>query len=356
MIRAARMLVRVIITVLCFGFYATLAWTQESMPEEVRENYPEESFIVRSGSGETPEAAADNARFEIVKYFESNISGETFVNEWAKSRSKRGKTTEERFTAVTNTILIGASRELPGVDIVSESYDKKRNTYNAWAALDKRKHMSYLSEKILSLDNGINQTLSTLSDDDLSHLRILSQIMQNLLLREEARRDLMLLEIGPVAPSRESDLQRVMSGLDSLIADAFDVGLIFENDMDGAIRSGIVKGITDAGIRVKEYPGKYTAIDEGNDLLLTVENNVNNHVRSKTFNNKEFTFYFVNWALNLKAIDPATEEVISTWIGKGETNGSFEDQAFERMTSKILETQVPEMSNWVYEAIFKPEQ
>jgi hypothetical protein len=147
-----------------------------------------------------------------------------------------------------------------------------------------------------------------------------------------------------------------MSGLDSLIADAFDVGLIFEGDINGAVRSGIIKGITDAGIRVKEYPSRYTAIDEGNDLLLTVENAVNPQVRSRKFNNKEFTFYFVNWTLGMKAIDPATEEVISTWIGKGETNGSYEDQAIERMISNIMGKQVPELSNWVYQAIFKPEE
>ena len=139
--RAAHMLLHVIISAF---IVTTIASAQESMPRDVRDNYPEESYIIRSGSGETPEAAADNARFEIVKYFESNISGETLVNEWAKSQSKRGKTSEERFTAVTNTILIGASRELPGVDIVSESYDKKRKSYEAWAALDKRKHMTFL--------------------------------------------------------------------------------------------------------------------------------------------------------------------------------------------------------------------
>ena len=178
--------------------------------------------------------------------------------------------------------------------------------------------------------------------------------MNDLILRGQTRQDLSLLDNGYGINSSEILLHRVVTSLDSLIAEAFDVGLVFNSDVDSRIRTGVIKGITDAGIRIKEYADFAAAAAEGNDMVIDVGNGVTTQSRTTKINNKEFTFHFANWILSLKAMDPETQEIIDSFFQKGETNGSYEDQAKQRMLNKILRTNVPAISNWVYAAIFKP--
>jgi hypothetical protein len=60
--------------------------------------------------------------------------------------------------------------------------------------------------------------------------------------------------------------------------------------------------------------------------------------------------------LSVKTIDPETQEIINTLVQKDKSNGSYEDQAYERMVDTILQDQIPAVSKWVYESIFKPEE
>ena len=80
----------VVLSLLLCGISADLC-AKVKLPKKIRKKFSEDMYIIRSGSGETPENAAESARFEIVKYFESKISGETFIHEWAKSKKTKGK-------------------------------------------------------------------------------------------------------------------------------------------------------------------------------------------------------------------------------------------------------------------------
>ena len=120
----------------CLSVKALNIYAQDKMPEELQRRYTKDLYIVSSGYGDTSEDAAESARFEIAKYFEAKISGETLVKQWAKSKTKRGKTIEERLTEISNTIIIGASRDIPGIEIVSSKYVKKSKSYQTWAVLE----------------------------------------------------------------------------------------------------------------------------------------------------------------------------------------------------------------------------
>ena len=342
---------------LCIVFLSEVCFqvsAQEHVPKDIRSKYSEDKYIIRSGNGESSESASESARFEIAKYFESIISGESLVNQWAKSQTMRGKTTEDRFTKISNTIMVSASREIPGIEIVSVIQDKKSKAYEAWVVLEKSVYSTFLSDRIQKIDSLVNHRLSNLQMNDLNLVRTYSQIMSDLLLREQARQDVSLLDSGFMVGSNEILLNRVMTGLDSLIAEAFDVGLVFNGEVNSKVRAGIIKGISDAGIRVKEFAGFQAAVDEGNDMIIAVEHETSSRSTSKTFNKKEFTFYFANWVLSVNAIDPETQEVINSFMKEDETNGSYEDQAAQRMITKILQTNVPAITGWVYEVIFKP--
>lgn len=327
----------------------------QSIPRAIRNNYPEDRFIVRFGSGEKSESAADNARFEITKYFESKISGETLVREWAQTKTTRGKTIENQLTEFSNTIMIGSSRDIPGIEIVSNEYDKKAKIYEAWAVLEKGKYIATLLDRVKNIDSKVEYQLANIPDGDLNRIRISSQVISDLILREQSLLDLSLLESGAGITSENIVLYRVMSSLDSLIADAFDVGVVYENEIDSKVKAGIVKGISDAGIRIREYADVNTAAEDGIDLLITVEHSVTSRSTSSTINNREFNFFFASWVLSIQAKEPDTQDVITTYVRNDETNGGNAAQALDRMTNKILREQVPAVSKWVYDSILKPE-
>jgi|GEM_PF-4326575 hypothetical protein len=339
-----------------FAETAPGVFAQEKLPRALRKKYSADTNIIRFGSGATAEDAAESARFEIAKYFEAKISGETIVNQWAQSRTKKGKTLEDRLTEISNSIIVGTSRDIPGIVIVSSEYNKRAKSYQVWAVLEKKSYVGILQDRIMGIDNKINTRLDNLSGDDLTRIRVYSQIMNDLILREKALQDLTLLGSGAPTFASEIALFGVMSSLDSLIADAFDIGLVYKNEIESTVKSGITKGINDAGLRVREYPDSPSAIAGGIDLLMTVEHSVKTRTTAMKRNNKEYTFHFADWEISIQTMDPESQEIIDTHILKDSTNGSYEDQAIERMLTKILSEQVPSISTWVYNSIFKPEE
>lgn len=320
--------------------------------DEIAKKYPESRYIVRSGTGETPDGAAEAARFEIAKFFESKISGESLVREWAQSSTSRGKTVQSQMTEISNTIVIGASRDIPGIEIAATEKGKESKRFEAWAVVDREKLAGTLLERIASLDAEVDRRLAQPGESDLKRVAALAGCMRDLVSREQMRQDLALLE-RKAAP-RTSTLHAVMSGLDSLITGAFDVGLVFEGGADGKIKSLFLKGIVDAGIRVKEYPDAEASAAAGADLTVAVLHQASKRKTNQSIAGKEYVFQWSDWVLSAKALDPSTGEVIGTTVLNDKVNGGTEEQAYERMVTRILQTQVPKLTAWVYETVFNP--
>jgi hypothetical protein len=326
------------------------------IPVIILKKYPENLYIIRSGGGETSESAAEAARFEISKFFETNIRGETIVNQWMKAHTGKGKTEETRSTEITNTIRISSSRDLPGIEIVSSRETKSRKQFEVWAVLEKKSYAAFLQEKIRKIDEEVDRKLADKGEGDMRRARLLSQSAQGLMSREKALDDLNLLKQEQDVPGRSSLFTAVMNSLDSLIAGSFDTGLVFGSGMDEKVRPAMIKGIVDAGIRVKEYSDIQSATGAGVDLILSVEHKVDFPVTNATVSGKDFAFTWANWIVSMKAIDPATQEIIETLVLNDKVSGASEGQTRDRMINAMLKIQVPRITTWVYGVIFKPEK
>jgi hypothetical protein len=339
-----------VVSVLYFAGYSS-AHADESVPREISRKYPEERYIVRAGTGETPEQATESARFEIAKYFESNIRGETIVRQWAQSTTTRGKTIEKRLNEFTNTIMVSAARDISGIEIAMTKKDSDTKTYQVWAALEKNMYADVLQERIRTIDKEVDTKLSQTKNTDLQRVKILSEIVRSLVLRNKAVQDMRLVAPNDMIESRDDVLTAALSNLDNLITDEFNVGLVCKGTVDDKIKSVLVKGIIDAGIRTKEYPDFIAAAGDGVDMVMVVEH----RITLRTTSYKERIFHHTDWMLSVKAMEPATEKVIDTVVQNDKVAGAQnESQAVERMVKKIVETQIPNVTTWVYKIIFQP--
>ncbi len=84
---------------------------------------------------------------------------------------------------------------------------------------------------------------------------------------------------------------------------------------------------------------------------------VEHEVSPKTVSYRSRTFHNVDWTLSVRAADTATGAVIDALVLNDAMGGAQnEDQAEDRMVRKILTEQAPQISAWVYQVIFKPEE
>lgn len=316
--------------------------------------YPSDFYIVRTGHGETPEEAAENARFEIVKFFESRISGETTLVQTAKSAITRGKLLEDRLTELTSTVSITGARDIPGIEIVPTEKPDSRGIYEARAVLSKQDYASYLGDKIAGLDASIDHRLQETgaSDDDLANARALATTAREIAERETYRRDQALVAGQSAKASREALFAQVTASLDSLIANALDVGVVFSDQVDAKIRPGIVKGLTDAGIRIREFGGMSAASTGGSDLIVSVAVTATPRTTETTIGNRKETLFWSDWILSLTAVDPESKQVIDTVVLSDRISGRDAAQANDRMVRRIMDTQTPAIAAWIYEVVF----
>jgi len=321
---------------------------------EIRVRYPSELYIVRSGRGESPEEAAEAARFEIVKYFESRISGETRIRQWAKSETRRGRLIEQRLTEVSSSVSVSGERDIPGIEIVETKPAGNTGLYEAWAVLSRSTYAEFLLGKIRKMDGEIDSRLKPGRGGDLAEVRNLAHAGRLLLERGRAVQDLKLVSPAATVRLRDGDLAAVLSRIDSLVTYALDVGVVFTNDMDATVESSIVKGITDSGIRVKEYRDTSSAAVDSVDVILSVSHSVTVRTSTTTIDSEKHELYWSEWTLTLKGIDPATGEIIDTVVLSDRAGGRDEEQARSRMVYRIGKTQMPAVSAWIYDLIFKP--
>ena len=279
------------------------------------------------------------------------------MHEWAQSKSSRGKTLESHLTELSNTVIVSASRDIPGIEIASTKRNRRAKNYEAWAVLEKSKYAAVLSERIQKIDRNVDGRLAKPQNSDLSLLRVYTGVISELVLREQSMQDLFLLDSGTAIEHRDRLLNAVMTSLDSLISGGFDVGIVFTGEVKNNVKSGIISGIVNAGIRLKEYPDAKSSADSGSDLVMLVEHNVSHKIAKFRTSERTREFYNVDWVLSVKAAVPSTGKVIDVLVQNDKLAGAqSESQAEDRMVKEILESEVPVITSWVYKVIFKPDE
>ena len=323
---------------------------------EIAARYPSELYIVRSGRGETPEEARDKARFEIVTFFESRITGETILRQHAESTIRRGRLTEKILTDLSRSVTVSGEREIPGIEIIDGGKRGEGGLYEAWAVLSKRDYAAVLGDRIAAIDSQVDDTLGRTFNSDLEAVRGLSRAVRNIVKREEVRQDLTVLTGSGTLPSRGALLATIAASVDSIIANALDIGIITGSGISETTKPGIMAGLTEAGIRVKDYNEMSGAVRDGVDMIVSTDMKSSSRTMETTVSSQTVTLYWSEWVLSLTALDPATREVIDTVVLSDKASGRDPNQSRSRMETRILDTQVPTITGWIYKIIYQVEE
>jgi len=325
----------------------------EETPREISDKYSEDVYLVRMGSAEAADQAADAARFEIASYFEVKVSGERLIKQWYQSGTARGKMIEDNLSELTNTIIIRAERDIPGIDIpLTPRRNEDQKLYEAWAVLNKASYGRVLADRITAIDENAQRRYSRTDVSDYERIGDLKRIVADLVLREKYKADLTLLGMAGMISVCPVDPPSVMEALDRLIADEFTVGIVCTGDVAQEVRAAIVQGAVDAGIRVKAYADMDAARAEDADVTLNVSHEVT--FTTTAYNN--FQFHNASWIIALTLVEPGTEKVIKSEVLDGKKPGAQNnDQARVRMIREIVTTQIQPITEFVYAAIFQPD-
>ncbi|MDR0823427.1 MAG: LPP20 family lipoprotein [Endomicrobium sp.] len=139
--------------------------------------------IAAVGTGKTQNEANANARAEIVKYFEANVS-QKFEGSLSGKDDKSTKLSKEEVAETASGIVKGIN--------ISKTYKDAEGFY-ALAILDKKKTINELSYEIDALDSKM-QTL--LDDGDAAYS---AQLKKMYLKREELNKKYMFLADKPIS-------------------------------------------------------------------------------------------------------------------------------------------------------------
>ncbi len=318
---------------------------------DLKSRFPEGLYVLRMGSGQTAESASDAARFEIAKFFESSIEGNTTVRQWGRSETRRGKVITGQVTEIAGEIAVASKRDIPGIEIASLR-KMPDGDYEAWAALSKTNYAAHVRERIDAIDARVAELGAARPVSDIDAARKLAKSAAFLLDREKVRADLVSINRVQSVSSSGERYAAVMTSLDSVLTRRLELGVVADPVMGESLSEGLATIITDAGFRTKRYDGISEAVREKADLIIRIGASISERITTTTVQSKEKTLYWNDWVLTLNAIDPLTRDSAAATMLNGKSSGLDPDQARSRMEYAILNGKSDALAAWIYDLIF----
>lgn len=119
--------------------------------------YPESQYIVGVGSGDTREAAQNNAIASISKVFQSKIKVDQTVIENYFEQEKNGVISTSGNSAVLNKSTVGSNQELKNIKIDQSYFSSSEGLYYVLAYLDRKETAAIYRKEISENDLKIEE-------------------------------------------------------------------------------------------------------------------------------------------------------------------------------------------------------
>ncbi len=282
--------------------------------------YADEFYMVGVGSGDTRQAAENQARAHIAEVFSVNIKADLSVNKSETLKNSQGSTTVESREVTRSAINMGLRKTLEGTEIAAVWQNPKDATFYALAVLDREKAAVKFAERIHELDVEIerlrSKTVSAATKID--KLKLL--LLRNSLLsdRNELNSDLRIVSAAGKGIEPPYSYEREKSEILGFLQNDFVIGIIGEGPGSDEMAQTVTDLFTGKGFTVQRAPGK-TA-----DLVVRIATSMQPSAEPVD------EWYYCGWHLELNASDAASGDVIFSSSESGKSGQLSEDRSRRR--------------------------
>lgn len=138
--------------------------------------YPNEQYLVATGSASNPELAKDRALGNLVKIFETHVKESTTTQSDTKVQVKNGKESYTKDQRLAQQINIRTDKVVQGARIAETWLDKSVQTHYALAVLDRAQAGNNMRDEMRRLDD---ETAAELARSDAQSDELLSMAALN---------------------------------------------------------------------------------------------------------------------------------------------------------------------------------
>jgi len=247
--------------------------------------YPEASFMIGVGSGDTRQRAEESAYAALARIFRAEIRSATHEREDFRQVENGKKIEVDRTVDLRNQTEVSTEKVLEQVRIAERWTDSVSKVHYALAVLDRAKSASALRQK--SLDSELEarewEERAKKSTDPLSQARALHKALLAARQTEIYESDLRVIQ-----PTGRGDGLKVSAAvlddqLKNLLSRAFKVDVQIEGPQAAAVRDAILAGLHNEG---------FTSGGEG-DLLIK------GRVGLEETDLKDPKWHYVRWSADL---------------------------------------------------------
>lgn len=287
--------------------FAVLFWSNAFIfaqePDWVRgksREYADEFYMVGVGSGDTRQAAENQARAHIAEIFRVNIKADISVNKSEVLKNSQGSTAAESREVTRSAINLGLVKTLEGTEIAEVWQNPKDATFYALAVLDREKAAVKFAERIHELDVEIERLRSKTDSavtkmDKLKILLLRSSLLSD---RAELDSDLRIVSAGGKGVEPPYSYEKEKSEILGFLQNEFVVGITGEGPGSEQLAQTVTDLFTGNGFTVRR------AVGEKSDLLVRISTSMRPSAEPVD------EWYYCRWHLELNASDAASGDVI----------------------------------------------
>ncbi|MDC4202848.1 MAG: LPP20 family lipoprotein [Candidatus Manganitrophus sp.] len=249
------------------------------------ENYPEASFLIGVGSGDTRQRAEESAYAALARIFRAEIRSATHEREDFRQTEKGKRIEIDRTIDLRNQTEVSTQKVLEQVRIAERWTDSVSKVHYALAVLDRAKSASALRQK--SLDAEVEarewETRAKKSADPLEQARALHKALLAARQTELYESDLRIIQPTGRGDGLKVSAAAIDDQLKALLNRSFKVNVQIDGPQATAVRDAILAGLHDKG---------FTSGGEG-DLLIK------GNVGLEEADLKDPKWHYIRWSADL---------------------------------------------------------
>jgi hypothetical protein len=308
--------------------------------------FPETLYLTSLGTGQTKEAADNEAYRGISKVFGLDVSSITHKAETYAQKSDSTRTSQESTFDYDDNIEVTTHMFIENVTIARSQYDANTGIYQSLAVLNKRDFSAILLSRIREKDLEISRLKTYITTQPTKYLKFLSLLKTHLMSVERAAlyQKLRIVYANyqqhvPLVTVSESNRQ-----LREFALHDFKVGIVFAGSFHQEIEQSFSDALSQHFIYISQ-----SSTDPADLIIsgsLTLED-----LSDKT-PDSDTPFKTVKWSFDMKIIDTASGKTILTEsITQKQTHISYE-RARDRIGYKLQTVVIDEITQKIMHTFY----